>query len=266
MKEGQYMIDNPKIISKISILNAKAPWLVFSNSLATDFTIFEAQFAAFSSHFNILRYNQRGHGGSDVGFQALNFDILADDLLYLLNQNNIHQCIFVGLSMGVPTGLAAYAKAANRFSAMIFIDGQAASAVAAADQWQERIDAAKASGMKGFADVTTPRWLKQDASEEQKQTLHKMIAATSFDGFAICAAALKFYDYRAIFDGISCPTQLIAGAQDGGMPTTMQALSDRNSHSQFAAVTAAGHVPCFEKPNEVNALFTTFFTQIGALS
>lgn len=266
MKERQDMTDKPKIISKISLLNDDAPWLVFSNSLVTDFTIFDAQVAAFSNHFNILCYNQRGHGGSDVGCQELNFNILADDLLDLMEQNNIHKCIFIGLSMGVPTGLAAYAKAPDRFSAMVFIDGQTASAAAAADQWQARIDGAKASGMTGFAEGTTPRWLKEDASEQQKETLHKMIAATPFEGFSICASALKSYDYNAVFDSIYCPIQLIAGAQDGGMPATMQALTDRNSHSQFAEVPTAGHVPCFEKPHEVNALFVKFFTQIGAIA
>lgn len=52
--------------------DSSLPWLVFSNSLMTDLAIFDAQFESFKAHFNILRYDQRGHGSSDVTESALN--------------------------------------------------------------------------------------------------------------------------------------------------------------------------------------------------
>ena len=43
-----------------------APWLVFSNSLATDIAMWDEQAAALKNRFRVLRYDQRGHGGSDA--------------------------------------------------------------------------------------------------------------------------------------------------------------------------------------------------------
>lgn len=260
------MTVRPNIESQHHIVDVNAPWLVLGNSLVTDMSIFDAQAAHFSNCFNILRYDQRGHGKSGIGSQTLNFDILADDLLFVLDQFDVAHCTYIGISMGVPTGLAAYAKASKRFDAMVFIDGQACSAPAAAEQWQARIDGAKVSGMQEFARATVPRWLKQDATLEQKIGLEKMIATTSFEGFSACASALKFYDYRSVFAEVICPMLLIAGAEDGGMPNTMQKLADSHPQAQFASVPIAGHVPCFEKPAEVNALILAFLDRNGFIS
>ena len=43
-----------------------APWLVLSNSLATNLSLWDDQIAAFENSFHILRYDQRGHGGTEV--------------------------------------------------------------------------------------------------------------------------------------------------------------------------------------------------------
>jgi 3-oxoadipate enol-lactonase len=41
-------------------------WLVLSNSLATNLSMWDAQAREFSSSFRVLRYDQRGHGKTDA--------------------------------------------------------------------------------------------------------------------------------------------------------------------------------------------------------
>ena len=43
-----------------------APWMVLSNSLVTDLTVWNRQVAAFADRYRILRYDQRGHGGTGI--------------------------------------------------------------------------------------------------------------------------------------------------------------------------------------------------------
>lgn len=45
---------------------AGAPVLVLSNSLGTDLHMWDAQIPAFTQHFQVLRYDTRGHGASLV--------------------------------------------------------------------------------------------------------------------------------------------------------------------------------------------------------
>jgi len=48
-----------------------APWVMLSNSLATNFSMWDGQAAALAPDYRVLRYDQRGHGG-DVVSLALN--------------------------------------------------------------------------------------------------------------------------------------------------------------------------------------------------
>ena len=58
LAEGElhYQLDGPE----------DAPVLVLSNSLGTDLHMWDAQIAAFSEHFRVLRFDTRGHGQSLV--------------------------------------------------------------------------------------------------------------------------------------------------------------------------------------------------------
>ena len=90
-----YQIDGPE----------RAPWLVFSNSLATSLAMWDEQAAALANSFRILRYDQRGHGGSDAPAGRYTFDTLVDDVVALMDALGIKQAHFAGLSMGGATAL-----------------------------------------------------------------------------------------------------------------------------------------------------------------
>lgn len=66
-----------------------APWVIFSNSLATNSSMWDAQVAQLATKFRILRYDQRGHGASTVPADPCTFDQLADDLIMLMDVCNI---------------------------------------------------------------------------------------------------------------------------------------------------------------------------------
>src|SRR5262249_18435003 len=80
-----------------------APWLVFSNSLACDLSMWDPQAAALKSMFRILRYDQRGHGGTEAPAGRYTFDLLIADAVALLDGLSIPRAHFAGLSMGGAT-------------------------------------------------------------------------------------------------------------------------------------------------------------------
>ena len=109
-----------------------APWIVFSNSICTDLSLWEGQAAALAPNFRVLRYDQRGHGGSSVPSAPCTFEQLGGDVAALLDHLGIARCTFVGLSMGVPTGLQLYKDQPQRIERLVLCDGQAATAPAGA--------------------------------------------------------------------------------------------------------------------------------------
>lgn len=244
--------------------DAEAAWIVFGNSLVTDLTIWDAQADALAGRFGVLRYDPAGHGRSGVPTRPVDFDDLGADLLAVMGAAGIARAIYVGVSMGVPTGLSAHAKAADRFTALVFSDGQAKTAPGGSAAWAERIDGARVSGMEVFAATTSARWLTSGASPDLRERLNRMIAATPLDGFAACATALKDYDYAAELGRVAVPTLLIAGAEDGAMPEGMaRTLQPAIAGARMEIIEGAGHVPCFERPEAFNALLSGFLETVG---
>jgi len=56
-----------------------APWIIFSNSLITNLSMWDDQVAGLKNEFRILRYDQRGHGGTDAPAGKYSFDTLTKD-------------------------------------------------------------------------------------------------------------------------------------------------------------------------------------------
>jgi 3-oxoadipate enol-lactonase len=236
-----------------------APWLVFCNSLVTDLTLWDAQAAALAGDYGVLRYDQAGHGRSEVPAGAMDFEGLGADLLAVMDAAGVARAVFVGVSMGVPTGLSAHRAAAGRFAGLVFSDGQARTAPGGAAGWAERIAGAEASGMAAFAEATAERWLTDGAGAATRDRLRAMIAATPLAGFRACATALMDYDYTDQLPRIACPTLLLAGAEDGAMPDSMaKILRPAIPGARMQVIEGAGHVPCLERPEAFTAALRGF--------
>lgn len=237
----------------------RGPWVVFSNSLVTDLTVWDAQVAALAGRFRVLRYDQRGHGGTGVPEGGCDFVRLGDDLLALLDRFAVERCTLVGLSMGVPTCLRVVEAAPQRVERLVLCDGQAATAAAGAATWQERIDAARAGGMQAVADATVARWFAPGfVSSGRAETVRRMIAGTPLAGYVACATALQRFDFADVLPGIRVPTLLVAGANDGALPATMARMAEAIPGAAFVEIPGAGHIPNVEQAETFNRVLLDF--------
>ncbi|MBO1076845.1 alpha/beta fold hydrolase [Roseomonas marmotae] len=238
-----------------------APWLVFSNSLLTDLTLWDDQVAAFGDRYRILRYDQRGHGGTEVPPNPTNLDELAGDAAALMRHFGASDAVFAGVSMGAATALLLATREPGLVAAVVASDGQAGTAPGGAAMWRERMDFAAAHGMDAVAKATLARWFTPKSRESDHPSmgrLQAMIAATPLQGFVACATALQNYEFRAALPTLRQPVLLLAGAQDGAMPTTMRALAGMIPDSRFVEIPDAGHLPGIEAPEAFNAAMAAF--------
>lgn len=235
---------------------AGAPWLVFSNSLMTDLTLWDAQVHAFAGRFRTLRYDQRGHGGSAVPPADCTFDALADDLAGLLDHFGVATATVAGVSMGGVTALALAARHPGRVARVAACDCQPASTPAGAAAWDERIAVARAGGMAALVEPTVARWFRPDTVRQDPPALRQVragIGTTPLDGFIRAARALQHYDLRAALPALRCPVAFIAGAQDGTLPAVMRAMAGTSTQATFTVIPDAGHLPNVERPVPFNA-------------
>ncbi len=69
--------------------------LVLSNSLGTNFSMWDDNIDVLSHHFNVLRYDTRGHGESTINQDKVSIAELGNDLIELLDFLKLDQVYFL---------------------------------------------------------------------------------------------------------------------------------------------------------------------------
>jgi 3-oxoadipate enol-lactonase len=227
-----------------------APWLVLSNSLLTNLSMWDDQVAALKSSFRILRYDQRGHGGTQATEGSYSFDLLVADIIALLDMLGIKRAHFCGLSMGGMTALFLAQRHPERFDRIIACDCGPASTPASAQQWKERIEIAAKDGIEALVEPTVNRWFPPDFVAAKPPVLDKvrqMIRSTPIAGFTGCAQALSDYDLRPGLAGINRRTLLIVGTKDATLAGIRQ-IKEAVRGAALVELEGAGHIANVEQP------------------
>ena len=225
------------------------------------------QVAAFGGQYRILRYDQRGHGGTGVPAAACNFDDLSADLLRLFDRFHITKAVVVGVSMGGVTALRFAGRYPARVLALVVSDATSAAVAGAQAVWQERIDLARrGGGMQALVKPTIERWFRPDsivAKSKAVDRVSSMIAATPQDGFERAAAALMSFDFNTDLAGLRCPVRMVAGEGDGALPQVMRDMAARNAAADFVTIANAGHLPNIEQPAAFNDVLASFLAKVN---
>jgi len=83
--------------------NPDAPWLVFVHGAGGSIRTWKFQIEAFAPHFRLLLIDLRDHGNSkDIlpAFPSYDFDIVAEDILLVIDHLRIQKAHFMSLSIG----------------------------------------------------------------------------------------------------------------------------------------------------------------------
>jgi 3-oxoadipate enol-lactonase len=240
-----------------------APWLVLSNSLLTNYSMWDEQVADLKQSYRILRYDQRGHGGTEATEGSYSFDLLVADIMALLDMLGIKRAHFCGLSMGGMTALFLAQRHPQRFDRIIACDCGPASTPASAQQWKERIEVAEKDGMAALVEPTVARWFPPDFVATKAPVLDRirgMIRSTPLAGFRGCAQALSDYDLRPGLGGIDRRTLLIVGTKDATVAGIKQ-IKEAVRGSALVEVEGAGHICNVEQPALVTRSIREFLSQ-----
>ena len=197
-----------------------APVLMLCNSLGTDMSMWDDQVPDFLRHFRLVRYDRRGHGGSDAPKGPYNMAMLARDALAVLDGLGIRQKVnWCGLSMGGMVGQWLGANAPERMGRMVLCNTH--YYFPDKDLWNGRLKMAREVGMAGIVDATMERWFTKDFRDSNPGPMARMKAMfvkTPLDGYLGCAEAVRDMDHRELLDRIKVPVHVIVGRHDGATP------------------------------------------------
>src|SRR5689334_4690020 len=95
--------------------------LLLIHGFPFDNSIWDAQMDDLKSVCRVITPDLRGHGHSPAPEGAYSMDVMAEDVLSLLNRIGVYKAIWVGHSMGGYVTMAAWRLAPERFSGIGFV-------------------------------------------------------------------------------------------------------------------------------------------------
>ncbi len=235
---------------------AGAPRLVFLNSLGSDLRIWEETVAALSDRFEILSFDKRGHGLSELGSEPISIPLLAADVLALLDALGWKSASLVGLSIGglVAQHLAIHAP--ERVERLVLLD--TAARIGTAESWNARIAAVRGGGLSAISEAVLGGWVTADFAARHPGAFagwRRMLEATPAEGYVGACEALREADYTDLVSRVRAPTLALAGDGDRATaPDLVRATAERIPGASFELIAGAGHLPCLERPGELAAL------------
>jgi 3-oxoadipate enol-lactonase len=192
------------------------PALVLSNSIGTNFRMWDDQIGQFAQYFRVVRYDFRGHGASDVPAGAYSEARLGRDVLELLDWLELERAHFLGLSLGGIVGQWLGVHAPARIDRLIL--SNTAAYLGPPERWNEAIAAVLAApDMKATAEAFIGNWFPNAMVAEGGtivQRFREMLLNTPQQGLAGCWAAVRDMDMRRTAALIPNPTLVIAGQFD----------------------------------------------------
>lgn len=242
---------------------ADGPPVVFANSLGTTLHLWDPILPYLPDGLQIVRYDTRGHGKSDVPDGPYTMGQLISDAEAVCDAAGVRDALFVGISVGgmIAQGLAV--KRADLIRAMVL--SNTAAKIGNPKMWHDRIAAVRADAMAGIGDSVIRRWFGRDFYGTPAMTpWQAMLEATPAEGYMGVCAAIARTDFYTPTSGLRIPALGIAGSEDVSTPPDLvRETVDLIPGSQFALMRRAGHLPCVEAPEEYAGHLVRFMKATG---
>jgi len=243
--------------------SAPQPALVFSNSLGTDFRLWDRIAPAFAGAFRIIRYDKRGHGLSEAPPPPYAMEDHVQDLEALLDALEVTQALVVGLSVGgmIAQGLAA--KRPDLVRGLVLAD--TAARIGTTDLWNDRIGKIEVGGIEAIAESILERWFSEEFRTNRADEVlgwRAMLTRTPVNGYIGTSCALRDTDYTGQAAKLKLPVLCIGGSEDGSTPPhVVKATADLIEGAQFVEIPRSGHLPAIDQPEAMIDVMKWFFEE-----
>lgn len=237
------------------------PVLVLSNSLGATFSMWDPQLPAFNSSFRLLRYDTRGHGQSSIAPGPYSIELLANDVLHLLDALHIGRFHFCGLSMGGQIGQWLGIHAPQRLDKLVL--SNTGAKIGSTESWNTRIASVLARGMTDVSAAVVSRWFTPSFSTAQPDVVagaRKMLESANPLGYSACCAAVRDFDARGSLGSISIPTLVIAGDRDLSTPPADGKFIAGQVPGAYFVELSAAHLSNIEAANRFTTEVVNFLS------
>ena len=240
--------------------NSGRPVLILSHSISTDHAMWDLQVADLLPYFQVLRYDTRGHGASEVTAGEYSIQMLGKDVLALADALDIPKFAFCGLSLGGAIGQWIAAHAPERVTHLVLANTSPQFVPRA--NWETRIATVVKGGMPAVVDVAMQRFFSPETLAKRNPhvaSTRSVFLGTDPVGYLGCCAALRDMNHGDLIKQIKVPTLVISGDRDVATPWSGHGERLAQEIPGAKAVhLAAAHLSNIERPHLFNTALLEF--------
>jgi len=226
------------------------PALVLGNSLGTDHSLWDPMLQALMQDFYVVRYDMRGHGGSEAPQGDYSLAQLTDDVQAVIAAARLSSYDYWGISLGGMVGMELAARKPTGLRRVVLSN---TAAEFDAGIWDARMAALKQGGMPAIIDGVIGRFFTPDFVAKNTIELKRVrntALAHAAHGYAGCCAAIRDMDLYPRLANIGVPALVVVGDFDLSTPLARgQALVERIKNAKLVTVPSA-HIPPTEIPEQ----------------
>lgn len=238
------------------------PVIFMAHGLGNDLHLWDEQASHFMHEYRVVRFDSFGHGKSTGSSRGnIDLDALAAHVIGILDALQIERGILIGTSMGAVIGLAAAARAPQRFSHLVLCGARLHTRARAVQEMRARAAQAGREGLAAVADAMMRRWFSREGLPVPKEVIDGI--KSTFIGtdpavYAACAGALVDYDLRPALRMLSMPVLLVSGELDEDIPQLFEMLATELPGLTVSTMRAVGHFPNLQNVHAFNTLVCNF--------
>ena len=222
----------------------ESPAFVAHGGWVGSWELWQEPFRLMQSRWRCISYDHRGAGATRATPGQIQPQALVDDLINVLDQLNVQQCVLGGESLGALTCMTAALQHPDRIVGLVLVDGTPVGGGASA-----LIDGARSdfpATVHWFVDACIP---EPNSEHIRRWGRHILLRA---DPEAAARILEVHSDVAPAAERLAMPTLLIHGEQDAIVPLdAARALASKIPDAELVTLPDTGHVPTLTRPDLV---------------
>jgi 3-oxoadipate enol-lactonase len=228
--------------------------VMMAHAMGTSLRIWDDQVAALADKYRILRYDWRGHGGTDAPPGPYSLEQFSDDAVAVMDALNIDRVHWVGISTGGMIGQGLGIHHANRLHSLALCNTTPQSTPWYRSWVAQRQSVVRERGMVPVWDMTKALWFT-DAYVARANADYERIRQVFIDtpvlGYLGGTSAVADLNYASLLHNVRTPTLVIAAGDDPVTPLEhSQTIHANIAGSRLVIIDGQRHFSNVEAPAE----------------
>ena len=240
---------------------AAAPVIVLIHGLGLNRQVWEKYRSRLGQRYRVLTYDLYGHGESAPPPRAPGLTLFSEQLIGLMDELAIDQCVLVGFSLGGMINRRVAIDHPDRVSALAILNSPHERGVEAQARAERQAMDAAAGGPGATLEAAIERWFTHEFRNNHSDFIEQVrgwVLANDPQIYALCRQVLAFGVVELIRPEppITHPTLVISCEHDSGStPAMSQAIASEIAGAEVVIVPDLRHMGLTENPSFfINAL------------